>query len=379
MSIHLRRVNAEYPGFVYENAPRNVYWEMTQACDLSCEHCRASAQPHVHPDELTTAQAKALIDSIKELGSILIFTGGDPMKRRDLFELMEYARSIHVPIAITPSTTPTLTEEVVDRFAALGVTAMGISLDGPTAEIHDTFRKVPGTFLRSQQALRWARERDIPVQVNTTVTTYTLPHVPAMFRLLCEQHTPPVKRWSLFQLVPVGRGSELGIPTAGQIDELFAWVYDHAKDAPFHVGTVEAPHYRRYWIQRRMEEGTSREEIGRMAGRMGFGVRDGNGVIFVSHLGEVYPAGFLPHPLLGNVKETPLHEIYRGSPALQQLRNADALHGRCGRCEFRWACGGSRARAWAVYGDVMAEDPFCRYEPGSWAAPAAGAAAPQGG
>lgn len=372
MSIHPRRVDADYPGFVYENAPRNVYWEMTQACDLSCEHCRASAQPHVHPDELTTTQAKALIDSVRELGSILIFTGGDPMKRRDLFELMDYARSVHVPIAITPSTTPTLTEEVVERFAAMGVTAMGVSLDGPTAGIHDTFRKVPGTFLRSQQALHWARERDIPVQVNTTVTTCTLPHIPEMFRLLCEQHTPPVRRWSLFQLVPVGRGSELGIPTAEQIDELFAWVYDHAKDAPFHVGTVEAPHYRRYWIQRQMEDGMSRGEIGRMAGRMGFGVRDGNGVIFVSHLGEVYPAGFLPFPLLGNVKATPLHRIYRESPALHELRDADALKGRCGRCEFRWACGGSRARAYAVYGDVMAEDPFCRYEPGSWTAPQGG-------
>lgn len=369
MSIHPRRVGTTFPGYVYEHAPRNVYWEMTQACDLSCEHCRASAQPELHPGELTTAQGKALIDSVKELGSVLILTGGDPMKRSDLFELMEYARAAHVPLAITPSTTPTLTEEVVDRFAAIGVAAMGVSLDGPTAEIHDSFRKVPGTFQRSQQALRWARERDIPVQVNTTVTTFTLPHVPAMFRLLSEEHSPPVRRWSLFQLVPVGRGSALGIPTAEQIDELFAWVYDHARSAPFHVGTVEAPHYRRYWIQRRMEEGATADDIGKMAGRMGFGVRDGNGVIFVSHLGEVYPAGFLPHPLLGSVKETPLHEIYRGSPALHRLRDADQLRGRCGRCEFRWACGGSRARGYAVHGDEMAEDPFCRYEPGSWVPP----------
>jgi len=363
MAIHPTRIDATYPGFVYDNAPRNVYWEMTQACDLNCQHCRASAQPMQHPGELDTAQGKALIDSVKELGSLLIFTGGDPMKRPDLFELMEYARSLHVPIAITPSTTPTLTEEVVDRFARIGITALGVSLDGPTAEIHDTFRNVPGTFARSQQALKWAREREIPVQINTTVTTYTLPHIPEMFRLLCEHHAPPVRRWSLFQLVPVGRGADLGIPTPAQIDELFAWVYDHAKDAPFHVGTVEAPHYRRYWIQRKMAEGTSLEEIGKMAGRMGFGIRDGNGVIFVSHLGEVYPAGFLPYPLLGNVKDTPLHAIYRESPALHRLRDADALKGRCGRCEFRYACGGSRARGYAVSGDVMGEDPFCSYQP----------------
>jgi radical SAM protein len=367
MSVHARRIDAIIPGIVYDDAPRNVYWEMTQACDLSCRHCRADAQPQVHPDELTTAQGEALIDSVKELGSILILTGGDPMKRSDLFDLMDYARAAHVPVAITPSTTPTLTEQVVERFGRSGISAMGVSLDGPDAEIHDTFRNVGGTFLRSQQALRWAREYSIPVQVNTTVTTFTLPHIAEIFRLLCEEHTPTVRRWSLFQLIPVGRGAELGMPTAEEIDDLFAWVYERAKAAPFHIATVEAPHYRRYWIQRRIEEGAALTEIGKMAGRMGFGVRDGNGVIFVSHRGDVFPAGFLPFPNLGNVKETPLHRIYRDAPALRQLRDADALHGRCGRCEFRYACGGSRARAYAVYGDVLAEDPLCRYEPGSFA------------
>ncbi len=363
MGIQPRRVEATYPGFVYDHAPRNVYWEMTQACDLRCQHCRASAQPTQHPFELSTDQAKSLIDSVKALGSLLIFTGGDPMKRPDLFELMAYARSLHVPIAITPSTTPTLTEDVVDRFAELGVTAMGVSLDGPSAALHDAFRKVEGTFARSQQALEWARERKIPVQVNTTVTKDTLPHIPEMFRLLSEEWAPPVRRWSLFQLVPVGRGSVLGMPTPAEIDALFEWVYDHAQGAPFHIGTVEAPHYRRYWIERKLAEGVSAEEIAKMAGRMGFGIRDGNGVIFVSHVGQVYPAGFLPHPLLGNVKQTPLHTIYRESPALHRLRDADQLGGRCGRCEFRYACGGSRARGFATAGDIMAEDPFCSYQP----------------
>lgn len=365
MAIHPEKVDATYPGFVYRSAPRNVYWEMTQACDLACRHCRASAQPERAPDELTTEQGKALIDSVKELGSLLIFTGGDPLKRADLFELMAYARSRHVPIAITPSTTPTLTRDVIRRFAELGITALGVSLDGPTAEIHDTFRNVAGTFARSQAALAWAREENLTVQINTTVTTFTLPHLPALFRLLAERNAPPVKRWSLFQLVPVGRGLELGLPTPAQIDALFAWVYERAQDAPFHVATVEAPHYRRYWIQRKLEEGMSRAEIGKMAGRMGFGIRDGNGVIFVSHQGDVFPAGFLPYPLLGNVKETPLETVYRSAPALARLRDADALAGRCGRCEFRAACGGSRARAYATTGDVMGEDALCSYEPGA--------------
>ena len=363
MAIHPKKIDVEYPGFVYPDAPRNVYWEMTQACDLACSHCRANAQAERDPQELDTDQAKALIRSVKELGSLLILTGGDPMKRADLYELMEYARSIHVPIAITPSTTPTLTEEVVDRFAKIGVTAMGVSLDGPMPKVHDAFRNVDGTFDNSQRALGWARDRGIAVQINTTVTTFTLPHLRELFDLLVAEHAPPVKRWALFQLIPVGRGAELGTLTPDEADELFEWVYDVSKGAPFHVGTVEAPHYRRYWIQRKLQDGATKEEVAALAGRMGFGVRDGNGVIFVSHLGEVHPAGFLPHPLLGNVKETPLEKIYRESETLALLRDADQLQGRCGRCEYRWACGGSRARAYAVSGELMGEDSLCSYEP----------------
>lgn len=363
MAIHPDKVGTLYPGYRYDSAPRNVYWEMTQACDLSCQHCRANAQPFRHPGELSTEQGKRLIDSVKVLGSMLILTGGDPMKRSDLFELMAYARSLHVPLAVTPSTTPTLTQEVVRRFAELGVTTLGVSLDGPTAEVHDAFRNVPGTFERSRSALRWAAEHELPVQVNTTVTTATLPHVPALYALLAESHRPPVTRWSLFQVVPVGRAGQLGMPTVQQIDALFMWVYQTAKGAPFHLGTVEAPHYRRLYIQQKRAEGATPEDLAKLAGRMGFGIRDGNGVIFVSHLGEVYPAGFLPFPLLGSVKEQPLHEIYRHAPALALLRNADALHGRCGRCEYRHACGGSRARAFATSGDFMGEDPLCSYQP----------------
>jgi radical SAM protein len=348
-----------YPGLVYDRAPRNVYWEMTIACDLACQHCRADALPTRDPLELDGDEARALLRDIKAMGSMVILTGGDPMKRPDLFDLIEYGRSIDLPVSITPSTTPTLTREVVRRFRELGVAAMGVSLDAPTAGLHDAFRGVDGTFARSQAALAWAREFRIPVQVNTTVTTDTMPHLPALFALLRDAHAPPVRRWSLFLLVPVGRGGALGVPTAAQIEELFGWVYGIAADAPFHVGTVEAPHYRRYWIQRKEAEGMPAAAIAQMARRMGFGVRDGNGVIFVSHRGDVYPAGFLPHPLLGNVRERPLSEIYRSAPALLRLRDMDRLTGPCGACDYRWACGGSRARAYAMTGDAMATDPFC--------------------
>ena len=352
-------VGDRYPGLIYGHAPRNVYWEMTIACDLACKHCRADAIHARDPLELSGAEARALLRDIKAMGSMVILTGGDPMKRPDLFDLIEYGRSLDLPVSITPSTTPTLTREVVQRFKELGVAAMGVSLDAPTALLHDAFRGVDGTFERSQAALAWARECKIPVQVNTTVTTVTMPHLPALFSLLKNEHAPPVRRWSLFLLVPVGRGADLGVPTAEQIEELFAWVYAVSEGAPFHVGTVEAPHYRRFWIQQKEAAGMPPVAIAQMAKRMGFGVRDGNGVIFVSHRGDVYPAGFLPHPLLGNVRERPLSEIYRTAPALRRLRDMDQLAGACGVCDYRWACGGSRARAYAMTGDLMGTDPFC--------------------
>ncbi|HXI19696.1 MAG TPA: radical SAM protein [Gemmatimonadales bacterium] len=281
-----------------------MYWETTIACDLACRHCRANAIAAPHPDQLTTEEGMALLRDVKEMGSMVILTGGDPMKRADLFELIAYAREIRLPVSITPSTTPTLTRVHVERFRNLGVAAMGVSLDGPTPEVHDAFRGVAGTFGHSMNALAWARESHLPVQVNTTVTAETLPHLPEMFRLLRDQASPPVKRWSLFVVVPVGRGTELVSPDPEEIERLFAWVYEIGADAPFHVSTVEAPHYRRYWIQRRLAEGMPVAELARLGKRMGLGVRDGNGVVFVSHVGDVFPAGFLPYPLLGNVRSS---------------------------------------------------------------------------
>lgn len=355
----MQTTNGAFPGLVYGDAPRNVYWEMTVACDLACQHCRADALRARDPLELSTDDARAMMRDIKAMGSMLILTGGDPLKRPDVFDLIEYGRSIGLPVSITPSTTPTLTRDVIARFKSLGVAAMGVSIDGPNAQVHDSFRGVAGTFDRAMQALGWAAEFGMPVQVNTTVSGLTLPHLPALYEHLRTEAAKAVRRWSLFVLVPVGRGVQLGIPSADEIEELFGWVYDIAKDAPFHVGTVEAPHYRRYWIQRKVAEGMPPAAIAAAAKRQGMGVRDGNGVIFVSHKGDVYPAGFLPYPKLGNVRNEALSQLYRTAPALLELRNADQFRGPCGQCEFRWACGGSRARAYAMTGDVLGTDPFC--------------------
>ncbi len=349
--------------FVHAHAPRNVYWEMTIACDLACRHCRANAIACRDTAELDTEQGKALIRGVKELGSMLIMTGGDPVKRSDLFELIDYARSLHVPVGITPATTPLLTREMVLAFAEHGVAALGISIDGGTKQTHDDFRGVEGTLERAFDALRWAREAQLPVQINTAVTKQTLPELPHLYARLRDEAYPPVKRWSLFLLVPTGRGAAADMPSPEQVEELFGWSYVTSHEAPFHVSTVEAPQYRRYYIQKRLAEGLDLDRVMQEGRRMGFGVRDGNGVIFVSHKGEVYPAGFLPYPLLGNVKDSSLPDIYRSAPALATLRDMDQLSGKCGRCEYRWICGGSRARAYGMTGDQMASDPACLYQP----------------
>jgi len=354
--------NLQLPKYIFSDAPRNVYWETTIACSLSCQHCRAEAIKQRDPEELTTEEGFRLIDDVHELGSLLVLTGGDPLERPDLVELVEYARSLHVPVAVTPSTTPTLKRETVARLHELGITALGVSLDGPTPEVHDAFRGISGTFAHSQAALGWAREFGVPVQINTTVTQFTRPHLAELYEVLCK-NSPPVRRWSLFLLIPTGRGHSLAALNAADVDSLFEWAYSLSADAPFHISTVEAPHYRRYWLERKHAEGMSDAELVRLGPRMGFGIRDGNGVIFVARNGDVYPAGFLPNPKLGNVRQTPLYELYRDSPQLHSLRDMDALEGRCGRCQYRWLCGGSRARAWAASGSLHGEDPACSHQP----------------
>lgn len=349
--------------FVFDRAPRNVYWETTLACSLACEHCRARAMPSRDPNELTTEEGFQLIDAVKRLGSLLVLTGGDPFERSDLLELVAYARGLHVPVAVTPSTTDSVSREKLTRLKELGIAALGVSVDGPRAEVHDRFRGVPGTFEHSLRALGLAREVGLNVQVNTTVTASTQPHLEAMFRLLSNDHCPPVRRWSLFVLVPTGRGRSLIGLGARDLEQLFAWVYAISRDAPFHVSVVEAPHYRRYWLERQIQEGRSTAELVKQGAHMGFGVRDGNGVVFVARDGEVFPAGFLPYPRLGNVRSTPLDELYRTAPALQALRAPDGFTGKCGRCRYRTVCGGSRARAWASSGDALGDDPTCAHEP----------------
>ncbi len=289
-----------------------------------------------------------------------VFTGGDPFKRADLFELIKHARGLGFGVSLAPSGTPLLTREAVRRLAGAGVQTISLSIDGSTPERHDEFRGVPGCFALTLEAARWIRDAGIPLQLNTLVTAETLADLPPLADLMGRLG---IVRWSLFFLIRVGRGRQgLREISPGQSERLFHWLYELAAKAPFAIKTTEATHYRRVALTRLRAEGLDDAAIADTSVGRGFGIRDGNGIMFVSHLGEVYPSGFLP-VVAGNVREASLVDLYRSSPAFVRLRDVTHFQGKCGRCEFVALCGGSRARAYAATGDYLASDPLCAYHP----------------
>jgi radical SAM protein len=346
----------------YSRTPLNVYWEMTQACALACRHCRATAVPEPHPMELTFNQGVAFLNQILEFGDPLpqlILTGGDPLKRTDLYELIDEARRLGIGVSITPAATPALTREVLVRLKEHSVEGLGLSLDGSTPQRHDSIRGVPGTFDRTMQAIRWAQELEMPLQVNTLASAETADDVPAIYELL---KPFAVSRWSLFFLISVGRGKVLQPLSPEDGEKLMAWVYETSSQAPFTVATTEAPSYRRVALERMRGEGLTGEQIKRSPATRGFGIRDGHGIVFVSNTGDICPAGFLPL-IAGNVLKDRLADVYRNAPIFQSLHDPTQFEGRCGYCEYHALCGGSRARAFEATGNPLASDPFCAYEP----------------
>ncbi len=271
----------------------------------------------------------------------LILTGGDPLQRRDLFRLIDEAHSLGIGVSITPAATPAFTREVLVRLKEHSVEGLGLSLDGSTAERHDSIRGVPGTFDRTMQAIRWAQELNMPLQVNTLASAETADDVPAIYELL---KPFAVSRWSLFFLISVGRGKVLQPLSPEEGEKLMGWVYETASQAPFTVATTEAPSYRRVAIERMRGEGLHGDQIKRSAAARGFGIRDGHGIMFVSNTGDICPAGFLPL-VAGNILTDRLADVYRNAPVFQSLHDPTQFEGRCGHCEYHALCGGSRARA----------------------------------
>jgi radical SAM protein len=349
-------------GHDYSKSPMLVYWEMTQACGLACRHCRAEAVSTPHPDELTYEEGKSLLHQIASFDKPLphlVLTGGDPLRRADLFDLIDEARALGINVSITPSATADLTIDVLAKLKAHGIDSFGLSLDGSNAARHEAVRGVEGCFDWTIAAAKAAADLGVPIQINTLVSQETVDDLPAVYELLKKNF--PVMRWSLFFLIEVGRGKVLQPISAERGEELMNWIYDISTVAPFAVATTEAPSYRRVALNRMREAGMGTAEIVRTPVYRGFGIRDGHGIMFISNQGDICPAGFLPLAM-GNVRHDQLLEVYRNAPMFQALHSPNLFKGKCGRCEYRTICGGSRARAFAATGDPLASDPFCYYE-----------------
>lgn len=353
----------------FDQAPFTIAWEVTRACAYACVHCRADAQHKRHPDELTTEEAFQLIDRLAEFGQpILIFTGGDPMMRRDLFDLITYATQRGLRCSLTPTATALPTRERLQKAMQAGIRRIALSLDAPRPEIHDDFRKVQGSWQRTMDILHRALEVGLSVQVNTTVATHNVDILPEMVPFI-EQ--VGAVQWSLFFLVPTGRAQVEKMISPEDHERIFHWLYELSQNAPFDIKGTAAPMYRRVAIECKRAEAEEGEDVTFQGAGFQYadglnrptkGVNDGNGFLFISHTGDIEPSGFLPIPA-GNVRQDDVVDIYRNHPLFMDLRDPGKLKGRCGICEYRDVCGGQRGRAFGVTGDYLETDPACVYIP----------------
>lgn len=339
--------------FDFEDRPFIVIWEITRACALACRHCRASAQTLRHPLELNSDEALDFVDQVaRTRPALFVLTGGDPMQREDLHAILARAQQNGLRVALSPSATPLFVSTDMARLKELGVARVSLSIDGATRDSHDRFRGVPGTWDLTMEAVRRVAEAGIELQINTTFTRQNLGEFDSFVELVTSLN--PVL-WSVFQLVPTGRGKAGDMLAADEMEYLFERLQELSCHARFDIKTTEGHHYRRVVLQKTRDRGSLQK-------RAPIGINDGKGFVFVSHIGEIFPSGFLPVSG-GNVRREELIDVYRNHPLFRQLRDPRMLRGKCGICEFNKICGGSRARAYAMSGDPFGEEPLCSYHP----------------
>jgi AdoMet-dependent heme synthase len=360
MSDELRRSFAD---LAFDDHPLLAIWEVTQACDLACAHCRACAQAGRDPRELSTSEGFALLERLAAMRvPLLVLTGGDPAKRPDLAELVAEGTRLGLTVAVTPSGTPLLRNDGLVALRDAGLARLAISIDGPDAASHDSFRGVIGSFDETMRILADARALGIPIQINTSIGAHNIKAVRAMAELVRDLGAV---LWGVFLVVPVGRAGTSLLLSRHRVETLLEELAALTHEMPYDIKTTAAPHFRRVLMQERARRGAVGvlQEVDRSGAVRGpRGITDGVGFLFVSHVGDIYPSGFLPLSA-GNVRTDDVAAVYRDSPLFKQLRDENALKGKCGICPFRRVCGGSRARAYAATGDVMAEDPLCAYQP----------------
>jgi radical SAM protein len=345
--------------------PVVIFWEVTRACALKCEHCHAKAQPKRHPLELDTAESLHVMDQFAEFDTppIVVLSGGDPFMRRDIFEIAEYGIKKGLTISLSPSATALVTHDRLKRLVDIGVRRVSFSLDGANAATHDAFRGFPGTFDRTLAAFEAANDVGLSFQVNTMITRSTKPALPDIAEVV-KQSGAVI--WDLFFLVPTGRGLDLELMTADEHDEVYSWIMANQREWSFRAKTTLGQPFRRAMTLKRLTAGgrdlasISSDEI--KAAWPGPPTNDGRGIFFISHLGEIYPSGFIPVSA-GNVRKDSMVDVYRDSYVFTTIRDRSQLQGKCGVCPFNVICGGSRSRSYAMTGEMTAADPTCRFQP----------------
>ena len=351
--------------YVFNERPRLVYIELTRSCDLACKHCRAEAFVNHDPLELKEDEAYQLLNDIKGFGKPyphIVLTGGDPLNHPYVFNILAKGAEMGMVMSLSPSATKNLTAPLFAELKRLHVQSISLSLDGASAKTHDAFRGIPGCFDETMHAARLAYEAGMPMQINTLVAENTIDDLCLIYDLLKE--IKGIVRWSVFFLISVGRGTELQELDPEHTELVMNWLAKIAKTAPFIVKTTEAPHFRRVELER--EKAIFHDDTHKhpMLLQQGYGIRDSNGILFISHQGDVYPSGFMPLKA-GNIREAKITDIYRHSEVFTLVRDPAHLQGKCSECEYRYMCGGSRARAYAATGNPIASDPLCPYIPKS--------------
>ncbi|MBI5789175.1 MAG: heme b synthase [Candidatus Schekmanbacteria bacterium] len=347
-----------------EALPRLIAWELTRSCNLGCLHCRGSATLDRAGDELSLAEAYKLIDQITELAKpILIMSGGEPLVRPDVLEIAQYGTNKGLRVVLATNGT-LLTQPLAERLKECGIQRVSISIDGANAQSHDAFRGMPGSFDLALCGIEILKKAGLSFQVNTTITRRNLKEIPAIADLGINLGAAAIH---IFLLVPTGRGKEIeGDEISPQeYEDVLNWFYDKQKE--FKEITLKAtcaPHYFRIMRQRAKAEGIKITPQTHGMEAMTKGCLGGSAFCFISYKGDVAPCGYLP-AWAGNVRKQHFADIWKNSKVFQDLRNPDILGGKCGHCEYRRVCSGCRARAYARYGDYLAEEPYCIYQPGS--------------
>jgi heme b synthase len=340
---------------------RMIAWELTRSCNLACVHCRASAEYGPYEGELSTQEVFRVMDEIASFDKpVIILTGGEPLLRQDIFDVASYGSAKGFRMVMATNGT-LFNEEIVQKMKTSGIQRISVSIDGPTAETHDAFRKVKGSFESSLRGIEMARKGGIEFQINTTITRVNLHLIPDILRLAVDLGAVALH---IFLLVPTGRGKEMKDQEISGLDyeKTLHWFYDQIDKVPLQLKATCAPHYYRILRQQAKKEGKKITPKEHGLDAMTRGCLGGISFCFISHIGQVQPCGYLELNC-GNVREKPFQKIWTQSEVFQNLRNTEGYQGKCGRCEFRKICGGCRARAYEISGEYMAEEPYCIYEP----------------